>query len=151
MFVWVQTPQVKAALHVAADANFFSGDNGVGFTYNITEPNLMPFYVQVAKETNLRVLVYNGDTDPGINSFVAQNWTSSLGLKETEERRPWTLDNKEYMGGYVTRYEGNFDYLTIRGSGHMVPEFKPKVTLAFLTKWINNEEWDTWDGKNLEL
>lgn len=151
MFVWVQTPQVKAALHVAADANFFSGDNGVGFTYNITEPNLMPFYVQVAKETNLRVLVYNGDTDPGINSFVAQNWTSSLGLKETEEWRPWTLDNKEYMGGYVTRYEGNFDYLTIRGSGHMVPEFKPKVTLAFLTKWINNEEWDTWDGKNLEL
>ena len=96
-------------------------------------------------------MVYNGDTDPGINSFVAQNWTSSLGLKELEEWRPWTLDNKEYMGGYVTRYEGNFDYLTIRGSGHMVPEFKPKVTLAFLTKWINNEAWDTWDGKNLEL
>ena len=143
MFQWVQTPEVKAALHVAADAKFFSGDNGVGFTYNITEANLMPFYQEIAANTNLRVLVYNGDTDPGINSFVAQNWTSSLGLEEIEEWRPWTLDGNQFMGGYVTRYKGNFDFLTIRGSGHMVPEFKPKVTLEFLSKWLDNEAWLT--------
>ena len=143
MFVWVQTPEVKAALHVAPDANFFSGDNGVGFTYNITETNLMPFYTHIAQNTDLRVLVYNGDTDPGINSFVAQNWTSSLGLDEIEEWRPWTLDGNKYMGGYVTRYAGNFDFLTIRGSGHMVPEFKPKVTLEFLSKWLDNKAWQT--------
>ena len=143
MFQWVQTPEVKAALHVAADAKFFSGDNGVGFTYNITEANLMPFYQEIAGIGNLRVLVYNGDTDPGINSFVAQNWTSSLGLEEIEEWRPWTLDGNQYMGGYVTRYKGNFDFLTIRGSGHMVPEFKPKVTLEFLSKWLDNEAWLT--------
>lgn len=23
----------------------------------------------------------------------------------------------------------------------MVPEFKPKVTLEFLTRWLKNEEW----------
>ncbi len=28
------------------------------------------------------------------------------------------------MGDYVTLYEGGFSYLTVRGSGHMVPEFK---------------------------
>ena len=142
MFTWVVRPEVKKALHVEQNANFFSGDNGVGFTYNLTEPNLMPYYVQVAKETNLRVLVYNGDTDPSINSFLTQNWTSSLGLKETEEWRPWTIDGKQYMGGYVTRYEGNFDFLTIRGSGHMVPEYKPLVTLEFLSKWLKNEPWE---------
>ena len=27
---------------------------------------------------------YNGDTDPGINSFVSQNWTVALGLSETK-------------------------------------------------------------------
>ena len=31
--------------------------------------------MQVAAETDLRVLVYNGDTDPSINSFLAQNWS----------------------------------------------------------------------------
>jgi serine carboxypeptidase-like clade I len=66
-FTWVQTPQVKAALHVDPNAYFFSGDNGVGFTYVPSEPDLVPFYLRAVKETNLRVLVYNGDTDPAIN------------------------------------------------------------------------------------
>jgi len=64
--------------------------------------------------------VYNGDTDPGINSFVAQNWTVALGLEETEAWRPWTLDGCQRMGGYLTSYAGDFAFLTIRGSGHMV-------------------------------
>ena len=48
---------------------------------------------------DVRVLVYNGDTDPGINSFVSQNWTVALGLEETEAWRPWTLDGCQRMGG----------------------------------------------------
>ena len=51
---------------------------------------------------------------------MSQNWTVALGLTETEAWRPWTLDSCQRMGGYVTRYEGDFDFLTIRGSGHMV-------------------------------
>jgi len=42
----------------------------------------------------MRVLVYNGDTDPCLNSFSAEDWTSGLGFKETEEWRPWTIDGK---------------------------------------------------------
>ena len=45
------------------------------------------------------------------------------------------------MGGYVTRYANDFDFLTIRGSGHMVPEFKPAASLEWLTKWLHNEDW----------
>lgn len=140
-FDWVMMPQVKKALHVAPDANFFSGDNGIGFTYTPSEPDLMPFYHRVVNETDLRVLVYNGDTDPAINSFTAQNWTSHLGIPETEAWRPWTVDGKQYIGGYVTRYANNFDFLTVRGAGHMVPQHKPRVTFEFLSKWLRNEEW----------
>ena len=64
------------------------------------------------------------DTDPAINSFAAQNWTSHLGFKEIESWRPWTVDGCRRMGGYITRYEGNFDFLTIRGAGHMVSRMK---------------------------
>ena len=141
LFTWVAHPDVKAALHVAPNAYYFSGDNGEGFVYNVTERNLMPFYEHVAQATNLRVLIYNGDTDPGINSFHTQNWTSSLGLREREEWRPWTLDGRQYMGGYVTRYEGDFDFLTIRGSGHMVPEYKSKEMFECLSRWLRNESW----------
>ena len=58
----------------------------------------MPFYQQVAKTTKLRMLVYNGDADPSINSFVAQNWTSHLGFTPAQTWRPWTLDGCLRMG-----------------------------------------------------
>ena len=63
---------MREALHVPSASNFFDGDNGAGMVYRSTEPDLRPFYQHVANSTALRVLVYNGDTDPAINSFVAQ-------------------------------------------------------------------------------
>lgn len=65
---WMNASEVKVALHVDANAFFFSGDNGAGFVYNLTEPNLSEFYKHVALNTSLRVLIYNGDTDPGLNT-----------------------------------------------------------------------------------
>eukprot|EP01035_Chromulina_nebulosa_P024704 gene24704-32179_t len=111
---WLSRADVMEALHIPADGNFFQCDNGQGFTYNLTESDL------------LRILIYNGDTDPCINSYQAQNWTRSLGFQEKQAWRPWTVDGCQSMGGYVTRYEKNFDYLTIRGSGHMVPQDRPQ-------------------------
>jgi hypothetical protein len=42
----------------------------------------------------------------------------SLGVNESEAWRPWTVDGKKRMGGYVVTWPGNLSYLTIRGSGH---------------------------------
>jgi Serine carboxypeptidase len=68
------------------------------------------------------------DTDPAITSFAAHNWTSHLGYDVLEGWRPWTVDGCRRVGGYVTRYNGSFDFLTIRGAGHMV-----RVRAAFVT------------------
>ena len=111
---WSGLALVRASLHVAPNSNFFSGDNGEGFVYESTEKSLLPFYRQVIDSGSLRVLVYVGDADPCVNSFDAERWTTSLGFKEIEAWRPWTMDGGERMGGYVTRYQGSFDFLTIR-------------------------------------
>eukprot|EP00667_Euglena_gracilis_P007363 EG_transcript_7434 len=141
MYEWIQRPEVKRALHVPHDAVFFSGDNGVNFPYTMTEPDLLPFYQHIARETPLRVLVYNGDTDPELNSFIAQNWTRALGLPEREGWRPWTIDGRSYAGGSVTRYRGDLDFATVRGAGHMVPLHKPRVTFELLSRWLRGEDW----------
>jgi serine carboxypeptidase-like clade I len=119
MVEYFNMPDVQAAFHV--EANFFQTDNAEGgFRYTATEPDLRPFYQHVVAHSSLRVLVYNGDADPSINSFMTRDWTSHLpGLVETQAWRPWTVDGCRRMGGYVTRYEGDFDFLTIRGAGHM--------------------------------
>ncbi len=43
LWYWLNTTEVRQALHVADNAYFFTGDNGVGFNYTSTEANLMPF------------------------------------------------------------------------------------------------------------
>lgn len=133
---------VKDSFHVKS--TFFEVDNAEGdFDYTPTEPDLTGFYKEV--NGKLRVLVYNGDTDPAITSFATTNWTSHLGFEEVEHWRPWTSDGCQQMGGYVTRYVGAFDVLTIRGAGHMVPTYKPAASFAFMRAWIRNEEYPMFD------
>ncbi|GKY99422.1 hypothetical protein MPSEU_000896900 [Mayamaea pseudoterrestris] len=142
MLDYLQLPQVRQALHVRG--TFFETDNAEGdFKYTPTEPDLTGFYKEI--NGKLRVLIYNGDADPAINSFAAENWTSSLGFPEIDGWRPWTVDGCRRMGGYVTRYEGSFDFLTIRGAGHMVPTIKAAASFAFFGSWINNEQYPTFD------
>ena len=85
-------------------------------------------------------------TDPSINSFEAQNWTTHLGFTPTETWRPWTIDGCRRMGGYVTRYAERFDYLTIRGSGHMVPQFKPAAAFEFLENWLRDQDYQKYNS-----
>jgi len=145
MGIWLNHSDVRRALHVKVDSNFFNGDNGVGFNYSLTEPNVLPFYEHCIKNTSLNILVYNGDTDPGINSIVTQDkyfeYFENVGIEVKEDWRAWTLDGKQRVGGYVQEFHGNFAYLTIRGSGHMVPEFKPAAALEFLTRWVKGEDY----------
>jgi len=129
---WVNVSEVRAALHVPEDSTFFSIDGGS--FYHSTEPDVSRVFKQGA-DLGLKMLVYNGDTDPSINSFIAQNWTSYL-FDLVDDWTPWTLDSCLRMGGYVLRYEHDFDFLTIRGSGHMVPQFKPAAAFSFLEDWL---------------
>ena len=207
-----------------ATSNFFDGDNGAGMVYQSTEPDLRPFYQHVANSTALRVIVYNGDTDPAINSFVAQAQIHAAVALASSARQPllgcahvigcaclyaraltslayhlplslagldlaprlyshtvvacvdhrrlpsygWLRDavrglsprplptspypptpldpltqpNLTRTNPPPTRYEGSrFDYLTIRGSGHMVPEFKPAAAYELLRAWLKGEDY----------
>jgi serine carboxypeptidase-like clade 1 len=133
---------VLDAFHVRS--TFFEVDNAEGdFDYTPTEPDLQPFYKEI--NGKLKILIYNGDTDPAITSFATQNWTSHLGFDEISHWRPWTIDGCQQMGGYVEQYEGNFDFLTIRGAGHMVPTYKPAASFAFLKAWLQDEEYPIFD------
>lgn len=142
---WLSRPEVMQALNIPSDGNFFQCDNGEDFTYTLSEMDLISWYKEIIAQNKLRILVYNGDTDPCINSYQAQNWTRNLGFEEVQSWRPWTLDGCQSMAGYITRYENNFDFLTIRGSGHMVPQDRPQVALSFLTKFLEGVDYPHYD------
>lgn len=60
--------------------------------------------------------------------------TPSLGRHQRvvnpHNTRATELQNLRKMGGYVTRYVNDFDFVTIRGAGHMVPEYKPEAAFV---------------------
>jgi len=71
---------------------------------------------------------------------------SKLGFAETQSWRPFTTDGCQAVGGYVTKYENGLDFLTIRGAGHMVPQFKPKSALYFLRAVLEGEDYARYDA-----
>jgi serine carboxypeptidase-like clade 1 len=77
-----------------------------------------------------------------------EEWTSALGFPVIEAWRPWLAGTPQNASaqvgaGYVTTYEAgpnhNFTFLTIKGAGHMVPQFKPVSALAFIQRFYRNE------------
>ncbi|KAK3287813.1 hypothetical protein CYMTET_4693 [Cymbomonas tetramitiformis] len=143
MNIWLARADVRNALHVDARATFVDGDNGHGFNYTSTERSVLEIHEKAARQNKLRVLVYTGDTDPGSHPRILQDkwfpFWEKVGLKEAAAWRPWTIDGKTRMGGYVVEYEDNWTFLTVRGSGHMVPEFKPAAALAFITAFLKGD------------
>ena len=47
----------------------------------------------------------------------------------------------QQVAGYVEKYEGGLDFVTIHGTGHMAPEWKPEETTKMITAWIHNENF----------
>jgi hypothetical protein len=53
---------VRQAISVAVNSNFFNEDNGNGFNYTGTEKDVLQILLKYIKSNQLRVLLYNGDT-----------------------------------------------------------------------------------------
>ncbi|XP_077228910.1 serine carboxypeptidase 1-like isoform X2 [Tasmannia lanceolata] len=84
-----------------------------------------------------RVLIFSGDHDMCVPFTGSEAWTRSLGYRIIDEWRPWFF--KEQVAGYTQGYANNLTFLTVKGCGHTVPEYKPKEALAFYSHWLAGE------------
>ncbi|XP_059432961.1 serine carboxypeptidase-like 20 [Corylus avellana] len=79
-------------------------------------------------------LIYSGDHDMCVPYTGSQAWTRSIGYKILDEWRPWTSNGQ--IAGYTQGYDNNLTFLTVKGSGHTVPEYKPKEALDFYRRFL---------------
>eukprot|EP01065_Artemidia_motanka_P025673 TRINITY_DN30652_c0_g1_i1.p1 TRINITY_DN30652_c0_g1~~TRINITY_DN30652_c0_g1_i1.p1 ORF type:complete len:499 (+),score=176.12 TRINITY_DN30652_c0_g1_i1:75-1571(+) len=147
MQLWLERADVRAALGLAPGANFFNVD-GSWPQYKSTVGTVLPIYKK-AVDAGLRVMIYNGDTDPAINSMLAQDVHFAAlkeeGVRETAAWRAWTLDGVKRMGGFVTEFAGgSLWFTTIRGAGHMVPEIKPAAAAVMISSFLAAESLPRW-------
>eukprot|EP00754_Rhynchopus_humris_P035152 Rhum_TRINITY_DN16719_c0_g1::Rhum_TRINITY_DN16719_c0_g1_i1::g.164193::m.164193/K16296/SCPL-I; serine carboxypeptidase-like clade I len=135
---WLNHDSVRKALHVPSEAFFghpFHLESQV-LQYNGNRPHLLDIYPTIAGA--YRGLIYNGDFDGCVPYTGAEGWISSLGWDVEEAWRPWTFGGM--TAGYTQSYKHNgFRFATVKGAGHMVPQYKAREAYHMFSAFINDK------------
>uniref|UniRef100_A0A914YXK5 Carboxypeptidase n=1 Tax=Panagrolaimus superbus TaxID=310955 RepID=A0A914YXK5_9BILA len=84
---------------------------------------------------DVRVLLYYGDTDMACNFMMGQQFADRLGYPLLQPKTTWKF-NKQ-IAGFKTIYDG-VTFLTIRGAGHMAPQWRAPQTTYAIKKFVKN-------------
>lgn len=136
-----------SALHVRGDITWAICSNTISVNYEKSGASMIPNY-QTLINAGIRVFVYSGDSD----SVVPWTGTAKWVLTETGFSGK-TIDwaNWNYVadggwgpqvGGSVTQFSNGFTFSTIRGAGHMVPQFAPAKGYTMFQTVIQNLAWN---------
>jgi carboxypeptidase C (cathepsin A) len=138
---------VMEAIHVR-DPGFCWSICGTvkGWSYESTRTNLpRDTYPQLV--SNIDVLIYNGDWDACVPYTDNEAWTENMGYAASSAWHAWSytsaLGNENQVAGYAVEYDvtskgsGSFQFITIRGGRHEVPETAPVQAMDMLSKLMN--------------
>lgn len=134
---YLNRPDVKAALHIPAGLQKFTTCfDEIKYTmqYPARQGGLAPFIKKLIQSPRkLTLLVYNGDTDMMCN-FLGDEWfVDELHSKVTQDYHTWKV-NKQ-VAGFIKVFKG-ITYMTVKGSGHMVPTDRPAEALHMFENYL---------------
>ncbi|KXH29281.1 serine carboxypeptidase [Colletotrichum simmondsii] len=153
---YIKTERVLAALEVpeAVGKNFSLISMDVNERFELAGDVFLSTEkdVKYILENGVDVLVYNGDLDLACNTAGNVRWTNKLSWAgqvefvakelqpwfvvkkggETVKAGMWKQVSKKMRGGKETRLA----FVTVAGSGHMVPLDQPEVGLQMVRNWL---------------
>jgi len=148
-YTYLNRADVRTALHIP---------NTVPTWYDCANINYNQIYTDVSGQfktllqAGIKIMAYNGDVDTVCNVIMNEQFLKVVGVtvQDGTNRRPWTyngsfLDQNAYIsnvGGFYTKYNG-LDFVTVRGSGHFVPEDRPREALQMIYNFINGLDYST--------
>ena len=137
---YMNRKDVQTALHVEAKRKWVVCSDEVSGRYVTLEKGSIWAYPTLIKE-GIKILIYSGDTDVIVPFNGNQQWIKNLKLEIEKPWRPWrAFKDPENVSGYVINYKG-LAFCTIKGTGHMAPQWKPKESFYMFSKFINGEEF----------
>jgi cathepsin A (carboxypeptidase C) len=137
--------EVRTALHIEPSLDAWEiCSSKIGYQRNMQYS--APELYKVMKD-KYKILVYNGDTDMACD-YVADSWGVDMVNATVDSEMdwvPWTLrkGNGQQAAGFVTKYltQPGMHFITVKGAGHMVPQWKPQEALEMLSRFL--------DGRNM--
>jgi cathepsin A (carboxypeptidase C) len=129
----------------------------------VFKKSMVDFYRDIAPRLRTTI-VFNGDTDPcvsyeGTRAAIATVFPEAVG----GAWRPWFFNSTAappsflaekpllfgpslspigagaQLGGLVQDYEHGLSFATVHGSGHMVPQFRPRAALRLLSRLLTGD------------
>eukprot|EP00602_Paraphysomonas_sp_CaronLab_P004870 CAMPEP_0185024084 /NCGR_PEP_ID=MMETSP1103-20130426/6997_1 /TAXON_ID=36769 /ORGANISM="Paraphysomonas bandaiensis, Strain Caron Lab Isolate" /LENGTH=485 /DNA_ID=CAMNT_0027556943 /DNA_START=59 /DNA_END=1516 /DNA_ORIENTATION=- len=148
---YLNQPDVMAAIHVKDPGFCWAVCNTAsGWSYQSTRTNL-PANTYPQLVSNIDVLVYNGDWDACVPYTDNEAWTENMGFSVKDSWHAWTYTssagNTNQVGGYAVNYDvsemgsGSFEFITVRGGRHEVPETAPAQAMEMLNRLINGKSF----------
>lgn len=134
---YLNREEVRSAIHIPAELKKpFESCSELDYTmiYPIQKGGLSPFVRKLIKSPRkLNIVVYNGDTDMMCN-FLGDEWfVDDLGQKTTRDYSMWKVNGQ--VAGFLKKFQG-ITYMTVRGSGHMVPTDRPAEALHLFQNYL---------------
>ncbi|CAI2367171.1 unnamed protein product [Moneuplotes crassus] len=127
---YMNADDTKAALNIPA--NYF-WEECSNIDYEMLDEASQWIYPKL--KGKYRMLHYSGTTDGVVPTVGTEGWMKDLGWKVTTKRKAW-LSEPLILGGYTESREGNLDFLTIHGTGHMAPQWKRHEAYLALSSWV---------------
>ncbi|KAK9669558.1 hypothetical protein RND81_13G139400 [Saponaria officinalis] len=132
---WLNNEAVRKAIH--ADEESVAGTwelctSRISFDHDAG--SMIPYHKNLTSR-GYRALIYSGDHDMCVPYTGSEAWTRSVGYKVADEWRPWVCNDQ--VSGFTQGYEKNLTFLTVKGAGHTVPEYKPQEALYFYSQFLS--------------
>ncbi|KAF5406238.1 Carboxypeptidase [Paragonimus heterotremus] len=146
---YLNQPAVREALHV--NLGFLPEweicSDEVYNTYDCVYEDLSEQYLYVLKK-KIPVMLFAGDVDLACNYLGLLWFVDNLKMQVESEMEHWLFqdtDGTKQVGGVYkilkTAESAPLWYVTVRGSGHMVPENKPVAAYHMITQFVSGEDF----------
>jgi hypothetical protein len=134
MSAYLNRADVKAALHADPSITWELCRSPFNLTRDYS--SLVDQYAALLGRITMEI--YNGDADTVINAAGAQQGVLALaaGHAPSTPWTPWYLKNTQ-IGGYAVSWADlKLVFRTVKGAGHMVPQFKPEAAFEMVRLFL---------------
>lgn len=131
---YMNREDVRDALHIPTDVQAWE-ECSYYLNYQFQEEASQWIY-PIMKQQGLRMMFYSGDTDGAVPTWGTKQWIAELDWPIVEAWRPWYTHGQ--VSGYTEEYDG-LRFVTVKGVGHMAPQWAREPVMDMITSWVHNE------------
>ncbi|KAK6737423.1 hypothetical protein RB195_019866 [Necator americanus] len=142
---YLNRADVRKALHIPTFLpKWTECSDAVENSYQVVY-NDMKSQIEQISDSGVKILIYNGDVDTVCSHVMNRQFLAKLNRTIIGKERvndPWHyIGENPTVAGFQLKYQGGIDFLTVRGSGHFVPEDKPREAIQMIYNFVKSRDY----------